>query len=470
MHSSALLLVGLLGLVACTAPAQREPALVGVPYEAKGEVVVDFGALVPAAEGAREQATPVRLERVSAGVPWPRGVVSVDGEIIVLARGRHRNAGGVDHSIEDFTGCLFRIDPDIAEPVIPGALASPRVAANAALLVRADPSVFQLPDVTKAPIDDVLMSRPYCTLIFDPVSRNLIVCGYSGVDLPAKRFRKNATDAIFRYDLRTERWHTVEQHDASVVPPEELGYAVSNVHYPHHDPALNAAPHGWLNGPNGGCVVGEFLYAAAKDNHVVVQYDLTAIREDPDAGCPPSRVVLDSMVELSSPRGSALTELLGPSAIAVQDDFLYVGYRTSSVVVRFPLAPNGDLVQPLAAQLVAVFEPWDSEKQRSANLIDLAFDSRGELFVSCSRPGTIWKVGKPDPERPFYGDSRGERPLKAPPYADLTLLTGKPTSCGNLHFDARDRLYLCAGSYDTESDRIAGVIYRVVADEPVPGS
>jgi hypothetical protein len=453
-----------LALTACTAAPDTGPDRLpaGTVHAARGELVPDFGAGLPRSV-ARERAATVRLERVSAGVPWPRGLVFRDGELIVLARGRHRNAGGVDHAVEDSTGCLFRVDPEIAEPVVAGRLASVAVAGNAELLAVPGGAPFRLPDRTLEPIDDVLMDRPYCTLIHDPVSRNLFVCGYSGVDLPGKRFRKNATDSILRFDERGGRWHAVELHDPSVVPADELGYVVSNAYYPHHDPETSPAPHGWLNGPDGGCVAGEFLYCVAKDNHLVVRYELAGIRRDPAAGFPESRPVLGPRVALRDPSGEFReAELLGPSAAAVSGRHLYVGYRTSSVVVRFLLEPSGELVQPPVGELVAVFEPWDPEERRSANLIDMAFDSKGELFVSCSKEGRIWRVGVPDPARPFFGNDRSDRPTTAPPYADMTALLGKRTPTGNLAFDDGDRLYVCAGSYDTDSERIAGSIYRLV--------
>lgn len=452
-------------LAACSTtprPAPRTeapPASPAVSYAAKGERVEDFGALVPAHEVAP---TTVRLERVSAGVPWPRGLAWVDGELVVLARGRHRNAGGVDHSIEDHTGHLYRVDPEVSEPVVRDQLAGAAVTANAGILARPDGSLFYLPDRSLDPAADTRMDRPYCTLIWDEASRNVFICGFSGVDLPERKFRKNATDSIHRYDLRTGRWYGVELHDASVVPTDQLGYVVSNEYYPHHDPRTNPPPHGWLNGPDGGCVAGRYLYCAAKDNHVVVQYDLDAVRRDPEAGPPPSRPVLGSRVTVRHPVGERSMEVLGPSTAVARDGWLYVGYRTSSVVLRFPIEDDGALVEPAVGELIAVFEPWDAERGRSANLIDMAFNSRGELFVSCSQEGRVWKVGRPDPVRPFYGNDQGPRPTSAPPFLDLAELTGKRTSIGNILFDPEDRLYICAGTYDTNSSQIAGVIYRAV--------
>jgi len=153
-------------------------------------------------------------------------------------------------------------------------------------------------------------------------------------------------------------------------------------------------------------------------------------------------------------------EVLGPSAARVFGSHLYLGYRTSSVVLRFEIDEQGGLVEPVG-ELIAVFEPWDAEKKRSANLIDLAFNSRGELFASCAKEGRIWRIGTPDPDHPFYGDDKSGRATTAPPYVDLTAVTGSKTGCGNLLFDDQDRMYLCCGNYDSGS-RLAGAIYRVV--------
>lgn len=145
--------------------------------------------------------------------------------------------------------------------------AGPEVRANARPLAAPAAPPFFLYDHAVAPRDAMLIDRPYCTLVCDGVSRNVFICGYSGIDLPGGVFRKNATDSIHRYDLRDGRWHAVEQHDPAVGPRAELGQVVPNTYYPHHDPARNPPPHGWLNGADGGCVAGDHLYFAGKDNH-----------------------------------------------------------------------------------------------------------------------------------------------------------------------------------------------------------
>ncbi len=432
---------------------------VDVPYAARSETVADFATWLPFAAPTAVEPVVV-VERVTAGVPWPRGLALVEDGLVVLARGRHRRAGGIDPAIADLSGSLMLVDPTIAEPVVPGVPASARTKGNARLFVSPDDAVFELYDPKVEPIQSHTVDRPYCTLAFDAASRNLFVCGFSGVDLPGAKFRKNATDSIHRFDLRTRSWHPVEMHDHRVVPVAELGYVVPNQYYPHHDVEENSPPHGWVNGPDACGVAGEYLYVAGKDNHVIARYDLAGIRKDPTSGPPASRLALGPHVTLRLPTGQERdVELLGPSAVTARDGFLYVGYRTSSVVVRYPVDASGELVVPVRGEIVAMFEPWRANRKRSANVIDIAFNSRGELFVACAKEARIWRVGVPDPSSPFFGDDRADRPTTASPYVDIREWTGKKAGCGNLVFDADDRLYFCVGNYD-HGETLAGAVYR----------
>lgn len=412
--------------------------------------------LALAAPASAQEAAPaprLRLERVTTAVPWPRGLAFLDdGRLVVLARGRHRRAGGPDPRVRDHAGSLFVVDPEVAEPA--DGPAGRAVATNARLLAAPTAPPFHLWDPATPPEADALMDRPYCTLAWDPASRNLFVCAFSGVDRADGAFRKNATDALFRHDLRTGRWAVVERHDPAVVPAEALGPDVSTVFYPHHDPARHPPPHGWLNGPDGCAVAGEFLYAVAKDNSALAQYDLAALRRDPDAPPPPSRVVLGDEVAL---RGGGRLRVEGHSALAAGDGWLYVGFRTTSQVVRLPLDARGDLVRPVVGELIARFAPWDPVRRQSDDLMDLALAPDGDLVVATARTGRLWRV-RPDPARPF--DAAGQTP-----WVDLRALTGDPAArCGNVAFDARGRLYVCSGSYQA-SDGAAGVVYRVTEDE-----
>ena len=405
--------------------------------------------------------TPIRLDRVSAAVPWPRGLVIADGRLVALARGRHRRSGGIDPTVADRAGCLFAVDPTIVEPVVSGVPVGDAVRSNATLLVEPKASPFALYDPAGGkPLDDYRMDRPYCTLVYDAPSKNFFICGYSGVDLPGGKFRKNANDTIHRFDLRTNRWSMVEAHDANTVPIDEVGYIVPNDYYPHHDPAKNPAPHGWLNGADGAEAVGNYLYAVAKDNHTLAQYDLRTIRKDAQAGPPSSRVLMRDEVNLRCGDEVRRVKLFGHSAVVAHDGYLYLGFRTSSVVIRFTLDADGDIVDPETAELIAVFEPWSSTTRRSANLIDLAFDRKGDLFAACAEQGRVWKIGRPDPTRVFDGVDVGENPTKNQPWLDLRALTGKAKArVGNIVFDDAGRLFVCSGNYATGT-RMAGVIFR----------
>lgn len=438
-----------------------------VSHAPKQERVFDFGSLIPPQAVDDTQAVGPVLERVTTAIPWGRGMANVDGELIVLSRGRHRGEGGVDQSLVDDAGTLWRVDTSVSEPVIPGQWAGEAVRHNATVFARPTTPPFHLYGYEDPPQQDTLMGRPYCALVYDPASQNIYICCYSGAELP-DGFRKHATDAVYRYDLRDAAWHIVEQHNPAGVPREALGAVISNQYYPHHDPDQNPPPHGWLNGPDGCAAVGDFLYVPAKDNHVVVQYDLNDIRRDPAAPPPDSRPVLGANVTLRHPGGERDVELLGPSAVTVHGKHLYVAYRTSSVVIRFQLDHAGDLVREdngrATGDLIAVFEPWDANSKRSGNLYDIAMSASGDLFVSMGTEGKVWRL-TPDPSRPFYGNDRSDRRTSAPPFIHMTELVGRKTGCNNIYID-RDNgyLYVSSRNNDTGQGLIHGTIYRVKLD------
>lgn len=435
-----------------------------VAYPPKQEQISDFGELIPLQGVSLAPPQKPVLERVTTGVPWPRGMALADGQMIVLSRGRHRGDGGVDQRLEDQAGTLWRVDTSVSEPVVPGQWAGEAVRRNATVFAAPTEPPFYLYRQEVPAEEDILMGRPYCALAYDEASRNLFVCGYSGAELP-NGFRKQATDAVYRYDLRDGSWHVVEQHNPGSVPREKLRAAIPNNYYPHHDPELNPPPHGWANGPDGCIAVGNYLYIPAKDNHVIVQYDLDEIRRNPNAPPPSSRVVLRETMILRSPRGERKMEVLGPSAVAAHGDFLYIGFRTSSVVVRVRLDETGDIVREpdgmLKGDLIAAFEPWDAEKKRSGNLYDIDMSASGDLFVSMGTEGRVWRV-KPDPARPFYGNDQTDRPTTTPPFLDMTALVGRKTGCNNIFVDRdSDFLYVSTRNNDTGEGQIHGTIYRV---------
>ncbi len=436
-------------------------------YAARQEVVPDFGQFVPAHTTNDRPKCEVTLERVTSAVPWGRGMTSVDGTLLVLSRGRHRGEGGIDRTINDHAGTLWVVDTSASEVVIPGGLAGEAVRSNATIFAQPTSPPFHLYDYDNPPELDLLMDRPYCALAFDGLSRNFFVCAYSGAEF-ASSFRKHSTDAVFRYDMRTDSWHVVEQHNPAELSVTEIGIVVSNEYYPHHDPAANPPPHGWTNGADGCIAVGRFLYVPAKDNHVVVQYDLENIRNDPDAGPPKSRPVLNSTVQVRYPGGEQEMQLLGPSSVAQDDGFLYVGYRTSSVVLRFALHEDGDIVRSAdgkaTADLIGVFEPWDTATGRSGNLYDIAIGPAGDVFVSMGTEGRIWRFA-PDPAKPFFGNDQTDRPTTTPPFLDMSELLGRRTGCNNLFADHESGyLYISSRNNDT-CGRIHGTIYRVQITE-----
>ncbi len=394
-----------------------------------------------AAGSVRGAAVPV-VERVTTVAPFPRGLAMVEGRLYVLCRGRVRGAGGVSAEVEDQAGTIYVVDPGFSEPV--HGAAGDAVLRNGEVFARPTSPPFRLWDRTSdPPWRDRETDRPYCTLRYHEPTRSFYVCAFSGID---KRrtpgdpvaFSKNLTDALLRFDRRTGRWHEVERHDI------EAGGS-----YPHHDPRVHPPPAGWLNGPDNCLPLGEGLYAVAKDNSVLMRYDLRALRLDPEAGPPAGEVVLGDRVRV---RGLGEVELLGHSALAFRDGRLYLGTRTSSVVVRLPLDREHRPVRPVAVELVARFEPFDPRSGRSANLTDMCFDEEGRLYVVSAEPARIHRFS-PDPRRAYDGRSEA-------PWVDLAALVGDPAlKSENILYDSGWLYVTAGGSYGDVAS--GGTVYRV---------
>lgn len=402
--------------------------------------------VAPSEAAPPEPALPLVVERISTRVPFPRGLEIVDGELYVLCRGRSREAGGASTSVADEAGSIYRVDPTISEPANAAEI-SPQVRDNGALLAAPTAPPFRLFDSKVArPTDDRVTDRPYCTLRYHDATKSFYICAFSGIDKSdkdASTFSKNLSDAILRFDLRTSSWHEVERHDI-----EKGGL------YPHHDPQLAKPPHGWLNGPDNCLAVGDQLYAVSKDNSMLVRYDLSAVARDPNAGPPPSEVVFGTEVDV---RGVGVQSFHGHSALAHQSGWLYVGFRTSSEIVRVALGDDGIVEQPLRAELVARFDPYDRKTRKSANITDIAFDRAGRLHVLSAKPSRVYRF-VPDPARPFDGRTGSG----AKPWVDLGELVGrKDMKSENILIDAEGRLYIpAADPYDFEHGS-SGTIYRV---------
>ncbi|MBL8839906.1 MAG: hypothetical protein JNL90_00070 [Planctomycetes bacterium] len=409
------------------------------------------------ADGATPAAPPstrVVVERVTTKVPFPRGLALMGDELLVLCRGRVREYGGVSASVEDQAGTLYKVNPAVGEPFVAGSDPSDAVKENGTLFAAPDPTVFRLWDRTaNPPWNDRLTDRPYCGLRYDPRTQNVFLCAFSGIDKksePGKsQFSKNLSDALLRYDTRTGKWHEVERHDVE-----------AGGNYPHNDPNLAKPPHGWLNGPDNCLVVGRWLYAVAKDNSRLVRYDLAPIEADPAAGAPPSFFVLDEKVMVE---GEGLVEFRGHSALAQRDGQLYIAFRTSSQIVRIPLDAEGLPVQPIVAQRVARFQPYDAATGKSANLTDMAFGPNGDLFVISASPSRVHRF-RPDPAQVYDATDP-----KTPAWLELAQLTGNPKmKSENVLVDPRGRVYVTSGdAYDFQNGA-GGVVWR--ATEQPAGS
>jgi hypothetical protein len=384
----------------------------------------------------------LHVERVTTKVYFPRGLVLKDGELYVLSRGRVREYGGASSAITDQAGTIYAVDPSIAQPI--GEPVSEAVANNARVVAAPTSPPFKLLDTSlPSVLDDHNTDRPYCTLRFDEATQSFYLCAFSGLDRSGQpSFRKNLTDAVLRYDLRTQRWYEIDRHDPS-----------AGAAYPHHDPAANPPPHGWLKGPDNCLVVGHWLYAVAKDNNVLARYDLRGIAANPDAPPPGGEIVLGERVMIE---GAGEQTHLGHSMLAQRDGWLYVGYRTSSTIVRYPMNADGTLVTPIVGQLVARFEPWDPESGRSANLTDMDFDAQGRLYVISAQPARVYRF-TPDPKKIYDATQPG-----AMPWADMASLTDNPQMKGeNVLVDPQGRVYVTSGDAYGHTPGYGGAVYRV---------
>jgi hypothetical protein len=386
-----------------------------------------------------------QVSRVTTAVPFPRGLQMVDDKLMVLARGRVRESGGVSAEVNDRAGTIYSVDPDIGEPVTSGDI-SQAVRGNGTVLAEPTSPPFKLWDRSaNPPTRDRETDRPYCSLRYDEATKSFYVCAFSGIDKPegtGSTFSKNTSDAILRYDLRTTKWYEVERHNLE-----------AGGNYPQHDPHTRPPPHGWLNGPDNCLVVGQWLYGVAKDNSVLVRYDLSALREDPEAGAPPSAFVLGEKIMIW---GRGVRNYQGHSMLAERDGYLYIGYRTSSVIVRIRLDKHGLPVQPIIGELVARFDPYDPKTRKSANLTDMVFDGDGDLYVISAQPARVYRF-RPNPSRVFDG-----RTGRSVPWADMAQLTSNPMmKSENVLVDDRGRVFVTSGDAYSFQYGAGGTVYRL---------
>jgi hypothetical protein len=414
----------------------------------------------PITSTARPIVVPVvtrdRVERVTTAVPFPRGLAIHKGVLYVLARGRVREAGGADAHIDDQAGTIFAVDPNLSEP-IDHYPASTGVQTNAKIVAAPTQPPFKLLDRTKTPATaDRETDRPYCTLRFDALTQNFFICAFSGIDKPqggASVFSKNVNDGVLRYDTRTQKWYDVERHNIE-----------AGGNYPHHDVASHAPPHGWLNGPDNCLVVGWWLYAVSKENSLLVRYDLSDIQKNPEAPAPSGEVVLNHKLLIHENNSHTLREFYGPSMLAWRDGFLYIGYRTSSVIVRVPMTPDGDISKPVIGQTVGLFDAYDSATQKGANLTDMCFGPEGDLYVISAQPSRVYRF-TPDNKNVFDGRTK-KSTEKSNVWADLAMLTNNPKmKSENIFVDNNGHVYVTSGDAYGNTPT-GGTVYRI-RNQPV---
>lgn len=358
-----------------------------------------------------------------APLHWPRGLCFRNDTLHVLSRGRPRGAGGPHPNIADDAGRISKISPTgeartVATPTDPPfRLWNP-----------------QLPNHA-----DIETDRPYATLVWHEESENFFICGFSGIDAPTGwgiSFRKNASDSILRYDTRSQSWHDVERHDASVVPQsarEGQTQAIDNSHFP----SAAAPPRGWLNGPDGLMVHENSLYAVGKDNHSLVKYDLTSLVTDSATGPLPSTLLRKDGKDITLPDGSVEPIFDGPSALAYHDDTLFVGLRSVNLVIGMSF--TGGVVGANQGWKIVVLP-------NGSQIIDLATDSTGALLVCTKlemagrKDGAVWRVPDPASGATFTA-------------TNLNVHARIPGTCSNIAIDGSDRLYVC-------SNDKCGTIYR----------
>lgn len=377
-------------------------------------------------------------------MPYPRGIVIVGEKLYVLARGRSREVGGVSTTIDDHAGTIYEVDPEVSTAVDRNEIPE-KIKKNGVIFAApTNPPFYLLDRKLEMATSDRATDRPYCVLRYDDASQNFFICAFSGIDGDANArvsFTKNGHDAILRYDARSKRWSEVERHNND-----------SGFNYPHHDTAANPVPHGWLKGPDNCLVVGKWLYVTSKDNSLLVRYDISQLSTDPDSGFLPSEVVMGSEVQL---RDGSREVFEGHSALAVYGEYLYVGYRTSSAVVRFPLNNEGSVEEPIMGEVIAKFEAFDAETRRSANITDIGFDDEGRLYILSAQPAKVWRL---NPDRDAFLDARLPT---AKPYLDLAEMTGNPKmKSENILIDKSMRIYITSSdAYDADS-KTHGALYR----------
>ncbi len=364
----------------------------------------------------------------------------------VLCRGRVRGAGGVSAEIEDQAGTIYVVDPEISES-LSNKTVSYAVRNNGKIFALPTEPPFILWDRSIYPPErDRFTDRPYCTLRYHEATESFYICAFSGIDKPKKpgdiSFSKNLTDAILRYDMRTQRWYEVERHDI------ETG----GMYPQNQEPGYTALPQGWLNGPDNCLPLGQWLYAVAKDNNLLVKYDLSLIEKDSEVEGAAAEVVCNEKIFV---KGYGDQHYYGHSALGYHDGWLYLGYRTSSLIVRIKLDQSFKPVVPIKAELIAQFDAYNPKTFKSANITDIEFDPKGRLYVVSARPSRIYRL-TPNPGVVFDG-----RTGHTKPWVDMAAVTGNPKMKSENLLSYNGYIYVTSGDGYGFQNGALGTVYRV---------
>ncbi len=358
-----------------------------------------------------------------------------------------RGAGGVSSDVEDLAGTIFKVDQDVQQSAEDPEVSTEVKENGDVFAVPASPP-FELWDTSSVPPEsDRYTDRPYCVLRWHEASKSFYICAFSGVDMPRtegkkRSFSKNLTDAILRFDTRTMKWSEVERHDIQ-----------AGGNYPHHDPALYEPPHGWLNGPDNLLPIGNWLYTVAKDNSILVRYDLSVYIDNPEAGYAPSEPLLGALIET---RNAGWIELKGHSALAHRGEWLYIASRTSSHIIRMEVDNSGNPAVPPNIELVALFDPYAGYDAPSADITDMDFDSKGRLYIVNAQPSRVHRFF-PDSENIYDARNGSEKP-----WINFAHETRNPRmKSENILIDSDNVLYITTGDgYDFQYGA-AGTVYKV---------
>lgn len=429
-----------------------------------------------------------QLARVTAAVPFAGGIALKGSSLYLLSRGRVSDAGGTDTRVIDFAGTLWTADPRTFSPL--DAPVSEAVRKNArALPGPTDPPFRLLSRALPNALDDTRTDQPYRILRYDAATSSFYFCAYSAIDTPIGlsapddsrgHLRKNNSDGILRFDTRDNSWHLLYRNPRAALTPPPGGW---------HEGDVTSAEDRFVSGPDNCVVVGNWLYVVARESCTISRFDLTAIRNSTEGEATRVETVAGRKFKFNGDT----VECLGPSALAYRDGWLYVGFRTTSQIVRLresdlehhPAKAVADL-PPVDAELIATFDPQPPDGAPDTDLTDMVFGptnpgevklgqaGTADLYVLSAKPARVYRF-TPDPKHAFDG-----RMGKSTAWADLARITGNPqmraealavNEFGQVFVASADlapagksagrKSAPASAPSGTSPDGLAGVVYRI---------